>query len=126
MVGSGIRKKPIPDPGSRGKKGTGSRIRIRNTGQYYAQIIRAGKLEAHLFFFLNFKGTPQKDQKIIFSGITICKMALFDQSDFLAIFHLLKMTYRNFINAGIQQSVVTLAPYDGFTPLNFRKLTFRN
>jgi hypothetical protein len=30
--GSGIRKKPIPDPGSRGQKGTGSRIRIRNTG----------------------------------------------------------------------------------------------
>jgi hypothetical protein len=48
-LGSGIRKKPIPDPGSRGKKapdpgsrgqkgtgsrgqkGTGSRIRIRNT-----------------------------------------------------------------------------------------------
>ncbi len=29
--GSGIRKKPIPDPGSRGLKGTGSRIRIRNT-----------------------------------------------------------------------------------------------
>ncbi len=27
---SGIRKKPIPDP--RGRKGTGSRIRIRNTG----------------------------------------------------------------------------------------------
>ncbi len=26
---SGIRKKPIPDPGSRGKKITGSRIRIR-------------------------------------------------------------------------------------------------
>jgi hypothetical protein len=32
-LGSGIRKKPIPDPGSRGQKGTGSRIRIRNTGQ---------------------------------------------------------------------------------------------
>ncbi len=30
--GSEIRKKPIPDPGSRGQKGTGSRIRIRNTG----------------------------------------------------------------------------------------------
>ncbi len=29
---SGIRKKPTPDPGSRGQKGTGSRIRIRNTG----------------------------------------------------------------------------------------------
>jgi hypothetical protein len=28
--GSGIRKKPIPDPGSRGQKGTG--FRIRNTG----------------------------------------------------------------------------------------------
>ena len=27
----GIRKKPIPDPGSRGQKGTGSRFRIRNT-----------------------------------------------------------------------------------------------
>jgi hypothetical protein len=32
--GSVIRKKPIPDPGSRGQKGTGSRIRIRNTGLY--------------------------------------------------------------------------------------------
>jgi hypothetical protein len=36
-LGSGIRdpgsgQKPIPDPGSRGQKGTGSRIRIRNTG----------------------------------------------------------------------------------------------
>jgi hypothetical protein len=32
-LGSGIRKNPIPDPGSRGQKGTdpGSRIRIRNT-----------------------------------------------------------------------------------------------
>jgi hypothetical protein len=28
---SGTREKPIPDPGSRGQKGTGSRIRIRNT-----------------------------------------------------------------------------------------------
>jgi hypothetical protein len=32
-LGSGIRKKPIPDPGSRGQKGTGSRIRIRNTAK---------------------------------------------------------------------------------------------
>jgi hypothetical protein len=30
-LGSGIRKKSIPDPGSRGQKGTGSRIRIRHT-----------------------------------------------------------------------------------------------
>jgi hypothetical protein len=28
---SGIQKKLIPDPGSRGLKGTGSRIRTRNT-----------------------------------------------------------------------------------------------
>ncbi len=31
VLGSGIRENPIPDPGSRGQKGTGSRIRIRNT-----------------------------------------------------------------------------------------------
>jgi hypothetical protein len=34
---SGIRKKPIPDPGSGGQKGTGSRIRIRNTAQNCAK-----------------------------------------------------------------------------------------
>ncbi len=38
MVGSGIRKKPIPDPGSGGQKGTGSRIRIRNTAQKYKKF----------------------------------------------------------------------------------------
>jgi len=32
---SGIRKKPIPDPGTRGQKGTGSRIRIRNTDDHH-------------------------------------------------------------------------------------------
>jgi hypothetical protein len=32
-LGSGIRKKPIPDPGSRGQKGTGSRI--RNTVYFF-------------------------------------------------------------------------------------------
>jgi hypothetical protein len=35
VLGSGIRKKPISDPGSRGQKGTGSRIRIRNTAEIY-------------------------------------------------------------------------------------------
>jgi hypothetical protein len=34
-LGSGIRKKPIPDPGSRGHKVTGSRIRIRNIEETY-------------------------------------------------------------------------------------------
>ncbi len=71
-------------------------------GRYYAQKIRAGKLEAGPFFFLNFKGTPsQEEQKTIFSGLTICKMALSDQSNFPAIFRLRKMTYQNFINSGI-------------------------
>ncbi len=38
-LGSGIRNKPIPDPRSRGKKGTpGSQIRILNTG--YRSIFR--------------------------------------------------------------------------------------
>ncbi len=79
---------------------------------YYAQIICAGKLEARLFFFLNFKGTPsQEEHKTIFSGLMICKMALSDQSDFPAIFRLqVKMTYQNFINYRIWQSSVALAP----------------
>ncbi len=38
MVGSGIRKKPIPDPGSGGQKGTGSRIRIRNTAKKHTYL----------------------------------------------------------------------------------------
>ncbi len=37
---SGIRKKPIPDPGSRGQKGTESRIRICNTASYRIFIYR--------------------------------------------------------------------------------------
>jgi hypothetical protein len=47
-------------------------------------------------FFLNFKGTlSQEEHKTIFSSLTICKMALSDQSDFPAIFRLRKMTYWN-------------------------------
>jgi hypothetical protein len=54
------------------------------------------------YFFFNFKGTPpQEEHKTIFSGFTICKTALSDQSYFPAIFRLRKMTYRNFINSGI-------------------------
>ncbi len=37
--GSGIRKKPIPDPESGGQKGTGSRIWIRNTDSATRQIL---------------------------------------------------------------------------------------
>ncbi len=38
-LGSGIRKKLVLDPGSRGQKGTGSRIRIRNTEICYETIL---------------------------------------------------------------------------------------
>jgi hypothetical protein len=40
-----------------------------------------------------FKGTPsQEEQKTIFSGLNICKMALSNQIDFPAFFSLRKMT----------------------------------
>ncbi len=84
-----------------GFKGIVQRILTGVDSRYYAQIIHAGKLEARPFFFLNFKRTPsQEEHKTIFSGLTICKMALSDQSDFPAIFRLHKMTYRNFTNSG--------------------------
>ncbi len=73
-------------------------------------MICAAKLEARLFFFLNFKGTPSQEwQKTIFSSLKICKMALSNQIDFPAIFSLCKMTYRNFINTGIRQSAIAFA-----------------
>jgi len=37
-LGSGIRKKPIPHPGSRGQKGTGFRIRTSLTFHALEQI----------------------------------------------------------------------------------------
>jgi hypothetical protein len=37
--GSEILKKPFPDPGSRGQKGTGSRTRIRNTDIYISSSV---------------------------------------------------------------------------------------
>ncbi len=72
-----------------------------NRGHYYAQIIRAGKLEAHPFFFSNFKETPsQNEHKTIFSGLKISKMALSGQSDAIAFFsavrHTLCDTYIDF------------------------------
>ncbi len=58
-----------------------------NRGQYYAQLIRAGKLEAHPFFFLNFKVTPsQKEHKTIFSCLKINKVALSGHSDAAVLF----------------------------------------
>ncbi len=64
-----------------------------NRGQYYAQIICAGKLEACPFFFSNFKGTPsQKEHKTYISGLKISKMALSGQSDATALFSAVRYT----------------------------------
>ena len=60
-LGSGILEKPIPDPGSRGQKGTGSRIRIRNTNFYNIKFLRAGVcrgLNRKKMFDKNFFSTP--------------------------------------------------------------------
>jgi len=38
MVGSGIRKKPIPDPGSGGQKGTGSATLSTILGKFVSKL----------------------------------------------------------------------------------------
>ncbi len=48
----GSEKKPIPDPGSRGQKGTGSRIRNRNTGCVRNAAITSGGINYYLYKFL--------------------------------------------------------------------------
>jgi hypothetical protein len=59
---------------------------------------------------LNFKGTPsQEEHKAIFSSLKIFKMALSNQIDFMGIFRLREMTYRDLINSGIRQSVIAFA-----------------
>jgi hypothetical protein len=64
-----------------------------NRGLYYAKIIRAGKLEARLFLFSNFKGTPsQEEHKINFRGLKISKMALSELSDATALFSAVRYT----------------------------------
>ncbi len=49
VLGSGIRKKPIPDPGSRGQKGTGSRI--RNTAKNRIKVQNILVLKSWMFSF---------------------------------------------------------------------------
>jgi hypothetical protein len=51
-------------------------------GSCLAHSIRASKMEAHTFFFLNFKGTPsQEEQKTVFSGLKFIEMVSSDLSD---------------------------------------------
>ncbi len=63
-LGSGIRKKPIRDPGSRGQKGTGSRIRIRST-DFFAEIsVRKKSQNFHCWRFERMLlGCSVEDQK---------------------------------------------------------------
>jgi hypothetical protein len=68
-------------------------------------------MEVRPFLFLNFKGTPsQVEQKTIFSGLRICKMALSNQIDFPAFFSLHEMTYLNITNSGIRKYAIAFAP----------------
>jgi hypothetical protein len=51
---SGIQKKPIPDPGSRGQKGTGSGIRIRDTDilyVYFSQYLKPEFTRLYFYYF---------------------------------------------------------------------------
>jgi hypothetical protein len=92
-----------------------------NRGQYYAQIIRAGKLEARPFFFSNFKGTPsQKEHKTIFSSLKISKMALSGQSDvtvlFSAVCYTLCNTYIDFPQSVNSGKKVNFLKFSGVKP----------
>ncbi len=83
---------------------SGSRIKSRSDIKGIVQrilrgvetrVIRSllGELEAHPFFFLNFTGTPPQDEhNTIFSGLEINVMAFSNQSNFMAFFHVQKMT----------------------------------
>jgi hypothetical protein len=52
----------IPDPGSRGQKGTGSRIRIRNTGSYFSGINFTWK---HFIYYGNYTQIKNEQEKLI-------------------------------------------------------------
>jgi hypothetical protein len=55
-LGSGIWKKPFPDPGSRGKKGTGSRMRIRNNAFLFFFLLNFYAFLSNFFFVSNQEG----------------------------------------------------------------------
>jgi hypothetical protein len=78
-LGSGIRKKPIPDPGSRGQKGTGSRIRIRDTVFFSVTALiiclcaHQLSLSLSLFFFRStFVSAVEESIYIIFCLTSVC------------------------------------------------------
>jgi hypothetical protein len=70
-LGSGIRKKSITDPGSRGQKGTGSRIRIRNTGCNNAFVRQTAERVLRLLRSQNKPFKKRKTLHIIFDKKTL-------------------------------------------------------
>jgi hypothetical protein len=78
-LGSEVRKKYIPDPGSgsRGKKFTGSRIRIRKTGYYIYSHFRSFK--KRLFMLENI--ITRKLYVFLLLLVTCCCMAFVSQDD---------------------------------------------
>ncbi len=77
---AGIRKKPIPDPGSRGQKGTGSRIRIRNTG--FTNAFKVNSWQNLLDFLLNYFMLGL--DRTCFGGLTCYHRSIFHLPQFLA------------------------------------------
>ncbi len=71
--GSGIRKKPIPDPGSRiqGSKSTQSRIRIRNTGYSQRVEVFAGFFKKDRFFLKKIDSFKESDRTFSFIKHTL-------------------------------------------------------
>jgi hypothetical protein len=71
MVGSGIRKKPIPDPGSRIQGSKRYRIRIRNTGSHQRfQTATDGQLARQ-------KSSQRKTKKCSTLGPSFCVIFLY-------------------------------------------------
>ncbi len=81
---SGIRKKTIPDPGSRGQKGTGSRIRIRNTGIQIGFLLSSCKnrKKNHYFYFLRLLNDFSSLKNDVSGSATLAKT--------IALVHMLK------------------------------------
>jgi hypothetical protein len=62
---------PIPDPGSRGQKGSGSRIRIRNTGSGFTSRCAVRTLGSFVHLFSVVDPNPQRSALIWMSWMRI-------------------------------------------------------
>jgi hypothetical protein len=55
VLGSGIRKKRVPDPGSRGQKAPNPGSRIRNTERYVSHILKSRQIHFGFRSYLRFE-----------------------------------------------------------------------